>query len=165
MRRVLSRACVVIALCAACLPAHPANPPSPQAAAAAKAAEAVTVRDAWARATAPGISVGAVYLTLQGGAKADSLIAASTPRATMTQIHVVTEADGMARMRETEAVEVPAGQQVRLAPQGTHIMLMGLSQPLAAGERIRLTLQFARAGAQEITVQVIAPGDEPPSPR
>jgi copper(I)-binding protein len=109
------------------------------------------------------MSVGAVYLTLRGGMTADTLLAASTPRAAMTQIHVVTEVDGMARMRETEAVEVPAGKRVLLAPQGTHVMLMGLTQPLVAGERFALTLQFARAGAREVSVQVVAPGAEPPS--
>jgi copper(I)-binding protein len=77
----------------------------------------------------------------------------------------VTEVDGMARMRETEAVDVPAGRSVRLAPQGTHIMLMSLSQPLVAGERFNLTLQFAKAGKREISVQVVAPDADPPGTR
>jgi copper(I)-binding protein len=165
MRRLLARAVVGGVLGAAGLQApavESAQPAATATATAAPASQAVVVSDAWARATAPGMSVGAVYLTLQGGPTADTLLAASTPRAAMTQIHVVTEADGIARMRETEAVDVPAGQRVRLAPQGTHVMLMGLSQPLVAGERFALTLQFAKAGTREVRVQVVAPGAEPP---
>jgi copper(I)-binding protein len=146
--------------------AHATTAPAPaKAPTQATTKDAVTARDAWARATAPGMSVGAVYLTLQGGAKADSLIGAATTRAGMTQIHVVTAADGMSRMRETAAVDVPAGKRVLLAPQGTHIMLMQLTQPLIAGERFTLTLTFAKAGARDISVQVVAPGAEPQSPR
>jgi len=159
MKSVIPGALLVAALCVASLQARAVEPAS------AASSQAVTARDAWARATAPGMTVGAVYLTLQGGTTPDSLVAASTNRAGMTQIHVVTEADGMARMRETEAVDVPAGKHVRLAPQGTHIMLMGLPQPLVAGERFTLTLTFAKAGAQDISVQVVAPGAEPTSPR
>jgi len=164
VKRVFSRAVLVVAAFAASLPAHAVEPAEP-ATAAAQQPPAVIVRDAWARATAPGMSVGAVYLTLHGGATADSLVAAATTRAGMTQIHVVTEVDGMARMRETEAVDVPAGRSVRLAPQSTHIMLMGLSQPLVAGERFNLTLQFAKAGRREISVQVVAPDADPPGMR
>lgn len=160
MKSVLPRAVLCVAVCAASLPAHAVKPAEP-AAAAAKAAQAVVARDAWARATAPGMAVGAVYLTLQAGTTADTLLAASTARAEITQIHVVTEVDGMARMRETEEVDVPAGKSIRLAPQGTHIMLMGLTRPLVAGERFALTLRFAKAGTREVSVQVVAPGAEP----
>jgi copper(I)-binding protein len=162
MKPHLSRALVLTAMCAVHALAPAATPPVP-ATTQADMKDAVTVRDAWARATAPGMTVGAVYLTLQGGATADSLVAAATTRAAMTQIHVVTEADGMARMRETEAVDVPAGKRVQLAPQGTHIMLMRMAQPLVAGERFTLTLTFVRSGTREVSVQVVAPGAEPAS--
>ncbi|MBK6348374.1 MAG: copper chaperone PCu(A)C [Proteobacteria bacterium] len=61
--------------------------------AAEPATPAVTASDAWARATPPGMAVAAVYLTLVGGSQADRLVGAATPRAAMTQIHVVTEAE------------------------------------------------------------------------
>jgi periplasmic copper chaperone A len=102
-----------------------------------------------------------VYLTLRGGSKPDRLVAAATPRAAMTQIHVVTAEDGVSRMRETSGVDVPADAIVKLAPQATHLMLMGLTQPLVAGERFALTLEFAQAGPRAIEVEVRAPGDSP----
>jgi len=131
--------------------------------AAEPAPQAVTVSAAWARATPPGMSVAAVYLTLAGGSTADRLVGAATPRAAMAQIHVVSEAEGMARMRQTEGVDVPARKSVALAPQGTHIMLMDLPRPLVAGERFPLTLQFEHAGKIAISVEVRAPGAAPPA--
>jgi hypothetical protein len=128
------------------------------ASAAEPAPQSVTVSAAWARATPPGMAVAAVYLTVTGGSQADRLVGAATPRAGMTQIHVVTQSEGMARMRETEGVEVPAHGSVSLAPQGTHIMLMDLPRPLVAGERFPLTLQFERAGRLDVSVEVRAPG-------
>ena len=125
--------------------------------AAEPAPQVVTVSAAWARATPPGMAVAAVYLTLSGGPQADRLVGAATPRAAMTQIHVVSEVDGMARMRPVEGVDVPAHKSVALAPQGTHIMLMNLPQPLVAGERFPLTLQFEQAGRIDVSVEVRAP--------
>jgi copper(I)-binding protein len=133
------------------------------ASAAEPAPQTVTVSAAWARATPPGMAVAAVYLTVTGGSQADRLVGAETPRAGMAQIHVVTQSEGMARMRETEGVEVPAHESVSLAPQGTHIMLMDLPRPLVAGERFPLTLQFERAGKLDVSVEVRAPGAAAPA--
>jgi periplasmic copper chaperone A len=132
------------------------------AGASAPAPRTVSVSAAWARATPPGMAVAAVYLTLAGGSQADRLVGAETPRAAMAQIHVVSEAAGMARMRQTEGVDVPAHESVALAPQGTHIMLMELTRPLVAGERFPLTLQFERAGRIGVSVEVRAPDASPP---
>jgi len=129
------------------------------------AADGPTVSQAWARATAPGVDVGAVYLSIDGGAKDDSLVAASSARASMVHLHTVEESGGIAKMRAVERIEVPAGKRVVLAPKGTHIMLMGLAKPLVAGETFPLELQFAKAGELDVTVIVRAAGaDAPPPP-
>ena len=41
-------------------------------------------------------------------------------------------------------------------------MLMDLPQPLVAGERFPLTLQFEQAGSIEVSVEVRAPDTAPP---
>lgn len=133
------------------------------ASAADSQASAITVRAAWARATPPGTSVAAVYLTLVGGSRPDRLVGAETVRAAMTQIHVVTDADGMARMRPVAGVDVPAHKTLSLAPQGTHLMLMNLPQPLVAGERFPLSLQFDLAGKLNVSVEVRGAGDAAPA--
>ena len=153
MKRYLVKAVFALAIANVAAPACATEP----------ALQSVTVSAAWARATPPGMAVAAVYLTLAGGSQADRLVGAETPRAGMAQIHVVSEADGMARMRQTEGVDVPAHKSVALAPQGTHIMLMDLPQPLVAGERFPLTLQFEQAGTLSVSVEVRAPGAAPPA--
>jgi hypothetical protein len=123
-------------------------------AAAAWAGDAPVVSDAWARATPPGVDVGAAYMIIQGGKQADRLVAASSARAAMVHLHAVEEQAGVAKMRAIDHVEVPAGQRVELAPKSTHLMLMGLDGPLVAGQSFVVTLRFATAGERSVTVTV-----------
>ena len=118
------------------------------------ASDAPVVTDAWARATPPGTSVGAAYMTIQGGKQADRLVDARSDRAAMVHLHSVEEKDGVSKMRAIEAVEIPAGRRVTLAPKSTHVMLMGLDGPLVAGQTFVVTLRFAKAGEQPVTVTV-----------
>ena len=62
------------------------------------------------------------------------------------------------RMRQVEAIEVPAGQRVELKPGGLHLMLMGLKQALPAGTRLPLKLRFERAGEVQVELAVEAAG-------
>ena len=117
----------------------------------------VEVRDAWARATAPGQSSGAIYATIVSDAD-DALIGASTDRAGMAMIHSSDNVGGVARMRMLDQVELPAGEDVALAPGGTHIMLEGLTSPLVAGDKLSLDLQFTKAGTRKVDVTVVAAG-------
>ena len=127
---------------------------------------AVTVGDAWARATAPSQQVGAAYLTLSNaGTAADRLIAATSPVAERVELHTHTiDAQGVARMRQVDAIEVEAGAEVALAPGGLHIMLIGLTQPLAPDTTFPLTLRFADAGevTVEVAVQAVRRGQDGP---
>ena len=123
------------------------------------AAGAPLVSDAWARATPPGVDVGAAYLTITGGSTGDRLVGAATERASMVHLHVVEESGGVATMRPVDGIAVPAGKRIVLAPKGTHIMLMGLSRPLVAGESFPLALRFEKAGEQTVQVAVRAAGD------
>jgi len=127
-------------------------------------AEAPAARDAWARATPPGSDVAAVYVTLVGGKTADRLVGGSTTRASMTHLHSMEDSGGMARMRPVDGLDVPAGKSVALAPQGLHLMLMGLDKPLVAGEHFPLTLHFEKGGDRIVEVHVQSPTAPPPEP-
>jgi len=152
MTRVATAACMFAALVLASL--HPAS---------AGPAAGVTVRDAWARATPPGAVVAAVYLTIVGGSRADRLLGAHTSRAGMTELHAVTHESGMIRMRPSDGVDVAAHGKVMLAPEGLHLMLMNLPQPLVQGESFEVQLHFAQAGIVDVPVQVVAPGASGPA--
>lgn len=114
------------------------------------------VSEAWARATPPGLTTGAVYLRMRGGERADRLLDASTARAARVEFHAVTTTDGVARMRRVPAIDVPANADVDLAARGLHVMLLGLDGPLVEGEHFRLTLQFEHGAAQVIDVEIRA---------
>ena len=120
------------------------------------------MRDAWARATPPGSTVGAVYLTITGGAEPDRLLEASTAAAAMTQMHAVIETQGLTRLRHVDDVPVPAGGTVVFAPQGLHLMLMDLVRPLVAGDSFEVTLRFAAAGTRVVKVAIVAADATPP---
>jgi len=114
----------------------------------------VTVQEAWARATPGAATNGAAYVTLAGGSQPDSLVGVSTSVAAMADVHETINDNGVMKMRSVPAVPIPPGQTVTFAPGGTHIMLMGLKQPLTAGQNFPLTLTFAHAGAVTVDVQV-----------
>ena len=124
------------------------------------AGDAPVVSDAWARATPPGTSVAAAYMTIVGGTQADRLVGASSERGAMVHLHAGDEKDGVARMRGVDAVDVPVGQRVTLAPKSTHLMLMGLDGPLVAGQSFVMKLRFANAGEQSVTVTVKPASDD-----
>ena len=152
MRRLRWLASALVALLAGTVVPASASDPRPD--------RQVVVRDAWARATPPGTAVAAVYLTLEGGARPDELLGASTDVAAMTQVHAVTATQGVSRMRETARVPLPAGTTVVFAPHGLHLMLMDLGRPLVAGDTFEVTLRFADAGARVARVTVVA-ADQP----
>jgi len=131
-------------LAVACLAAFPAA-----------ALADVTVTDPWARASILVSRPGAAYLTLRSDAD-DRLLSATTPVADHVMIHASeTGADAVTRMNHLDTLDLPAGQTVRFAPGGMHLMLMDLADKLAEGERFPLTLTFERAGAITVDVPVL----------
>lgn len=140
MRRIFL---VGVILLAACKPVAPTSP-------------AVEVRDAWARETATGQTSGAAYFTIVNmGSEGDRLVSVTTPAASMAMIHGSSNSNGVMAMRMMADLPVPGSATVTLAPLGTHLMLTGLSAPLHAGDRVPLTLRFARAGARQVDAAVL----------
>jgi copper(I)-binding protein len=125
--------------------------------------DGVMVHEAWARASPGASSTGVAYVTLMGGAVADSLVAVSTPVAATAEVHETTNDNGVMKMRPVGPVSIPPGQMVTFAPGGTHIMLTGLKQKLVAGESFQLTLTFAHAAPVTLDVQVRGLGRDVPA--
>jgi copper(I)-binding protein len=118
----------------------------------------------WARATPGAAANGAAYLKIENqGATHDRLIAAAADVAARVELHAHIVEDGVAKMRQVEAIDAPAGAAAELAPGGYHIMLMELKQPLKAGETFPLTLTFEKAGSIELQVAVEAAGATEPA--
>ena len=118
----------------------------------------VAIHQPFSTPTRPGASTGAAYFVgLENrGAHPDRLLRASSPAAARVELHSgEIGADGVMRMRELDAIALPAGTTVELKPgQGYHLMLIDLKGPLAQGESFAMTLEFDRAGKVEVKVVV-----------
>lgn len=113
----------------------------------------------WSRAT-NGTASGVVYLTVTNhGTVDDVLTQAATPIAKTTQFHLSAEENGVMTMRPVSSVPVKAGASVDFKPEGLHVMLMGLSHPLEAGQSFPLTLTFEKAGTVQAMVMVEKAGE------
>lgn len=126
--------------------------------AAAPAEPTISVSDAWVRATAgtEEPSMTAAFMALDNeGEEEVSLTGASSPVAGRAEIHEMAEVDGEMAMRKVEGgIPLEPGYGQALMPGGDHVMLMDLSEELAAGDEIDLTLEFSDGTSQELTVPV-----------
>ncbi|MBP2311844.1 copper chaperone PCu(A)C [Azospirillum soli] len=124
----------------------------------------VAVTEPWARAGTPAARSGAAFMTIKnGGTEADRLVGAETPVAEKAELHTHLMDNGVMKMREVDAIELPPGESVALRPGGLHVMLMGLKQPLTQGGRFPVTLTFAKAGAVTVEVPIQSAGAMGPS--
>jgi len=104
----------------------------------------VRVEEAWIRRPAPSRDVTGGYLTIiNDGNETVRLVSASSPRATSIELHEMTMAGDVMRMRPVTEITVPARGRTLLQPGGLHLMLFGFSVPSEADARIPLTLTFA----------------------
>jgi periplasmic copper chaperone A len=124
-------------------------------AAARPDAPGIEVGEPFSRPSIGQAAAGVVYLTLYNrGPLPDRLVAASTPVALRSDLHMHEHVGDVARMRRIDAVAIASGETVALAPGGLHIMLSGLKAPLREGDSFALTLQFEAAGAMTVKVPV-----------
>ena len=108
------------------------------------AADSVTVVDAWAKAAADGMTAG--FGVLENSSADDiTLEAASTAAAHMVELHEtkLDDAGAMTMQQKEGGFVIPAGERFVLEPGGNHLMLMGLTAPLVAGQEVEFTLSFA----------------------
>lgn len=113
------------------------------------------IRHPWARATPPGTTVGVGYFEIRNtGKQPDRLLSATSPAARQVEMHISEHAGEVARMRQLRAFEVPARERLTLEPNGAHLMLVDIVQPLKKGERFPMKLRFERAGEIDIEFEV-----------
>lgn len=115
----------------------------------------VEVTDEWIRATPPGSRMTAGYLVLHNSTARDIAITSiSSPAFELVEIHRTTMTDGVARMEKVDALTVPAGEHVDLAPGGLHLMLIGLRGALEEGGTATLYFVFDDGWELEVEAPV-----------
>ena len=117
-----------------------------------------------ARATVAGQPSGAAYLDIDNtGKSTDTLIAITSPIAKSVEIHTMSMADNVMRMREVTALDIPPSTKIVMTPgDGYHLMLVGLTKKLKSGEQFPMTLRFKKAGKIKVSVVVMGAINERP---
>ena len=121
---------------------------------------AISIGHPYARATVPGQPAGGGFLKLENKGGDDRLLSASAGVSGAVELHSMSMDGDVMRMRQIDAIELPAGKTVELKPGGLHIMFMGLKAPLKAGDSFPLKLKFEKAGEVTVDVKVEAPGKD-----
>ena len=120
----------------------------------------IMAMEPFAFATAPTAKAGGAYVSLMNHGSADRLIGVKGDIAKRIEIHEHIKDGDVMRMRQVEdGLELPEGGVIEMGPGGYHVMLMGLSGPLAAGETFPLTLVFESGAEMAVEVTVRARGE------
>ena len=102
--------------------------------------------------------VSAAYMLLRNPAgETDRLVSVKTDAAESAEMHMTQVENDVATMRQVDSIEVPPQGETELKPGGLHIMLIGLKHELKSGDKVRLTLQFEKAGAVSVEAEVRLP--------
>ncbi len=144
---------MILLLVAAQCGAAPAPPEQQSQPAAESQGANISIEAPFARATTEN---GAVYLKLVNtGEVADRLVSAETDVASVVELHETKmEGDVMKMSPVSGGIELPAGETVSLEPGGLHIMLIDLTEDLAPGDKIKLTLNFEISDPISIEAEV-----------
>lgn len=123
--------------------------------AAGPALAQVAVDTPWVRGTVEGQKATGAFMDLKSD-KNLQLLSASSPAAKVVEIHAMEMKDGVMKMYALPKLALPAGQTVRLAPGGYHIMLIDLVEPLKNGQTVPITLTLEDEAKKTQTLEVKA---------
>ena len=123
--------------------------------------DTITVENA--RLVLPAVSgnpAGVFFDLANTGDVAVTLEGVSIEGAGSTMIHDVKMEDGIVSMFMIPSAEIAPGQTLAFAPGGKHVMAMKLDDTVAAGNTVKVTLEFAGAEPVEFDAPVQAFGQE-----
>lgn len=123
--------------------------------------DSVRVEDPWIREAPPVAKVLAAYMKIENvGEDAQILKGVSSPEFEHVMLHGTRIENGVAEMFHLDEVEIQPGEAAVFEPGGNHFMLMGLKQPLRAGDSAVLNLDFGEGGTVSVSANVRRVGAE-----
>jgi copper(I)-binding protein len=119
-------------------------------------AGALQIEGLWSPATPAGAKVGAGYFSVRnGGGDADTLLSIQSDVSAKAEIHQMKVDNGVMTMRPVAGgMAIPARAEVKLAPNGYHVMFMNLKQPFKGGASFKAILTFEKAGEVPVELEV-----------
>ncbi len=123
--------------------------------AASVAGDSVVVHDAWIKAVESGMT-GAFGQLENTGPDDVTVVSVSTEISHMVELHETVETEtGEMKMRQVEGgFDIASGGTLVLEPGASHIMLMGIEQPLVAGDVVTFTVTFSDDSTLEFEAPV-----------
>lgn len=98
----------------------------------------------------------AAYVTFTNNTKQeDTLVAVASDLAMRGEVHETMGEGEMRHMMAAPTLVLPVGGEVKLAPEGKHIMLLQLRRKFTAGDTVKLYLSLARLGPVEVRAPVV----------
>ena len=103
----------------------------------------LSVRDAWVAESLPGQSMTAAYMIIANEGDVDEeLLSVESEVAENLELHKMEQQGEMMRMQRVDSIVIGPGDEVALEAGGLHIMLIGLTQKIKAGDTVELKLNF-----------------------
>lgn len=151
-RIVATTAALLLALAGCTAAPAPEATPEP-----ATDASTLTISDAWVKSAPDGMSA-AFGMLMNGSDHEVNIVSATSSASEMMELHetVETEAGTMVMQPKEGGFVIPAGGMIELAPGGNHLMLMGVTTPIKAGDDVSFTLTLSDGSTFEFT----APGKD-----
>ncbi len=117
---------------------------------------ALTIEAPWSRATPAGAKTAAGYLKItNNGKEPDRLLRGTFAAAARSEVHEMAMVNDVMKMRElADGLEIKPGETVELKPGGYHMMFMDLKTPLKAGQTVKGTLVFQKAGSVAVSYTI-----------
>ena len=117
----------------------------------------IALSEAWVPATTEVRGDAPLLMTIVNhGDAPDSLIRARCPteRVDFVEKYSTDRGEGGISMREVKAFAIPAQGTVTLKPDGDHLMLLHIREPLQAGQTFACSIVFQKAGTVTVDVTV-----------
>ena len=107
-------------------------------------ADDLAIEDAWIREAPPVSRVQAAYATLKNNDKNDiKVTSAASPAFKKIEFHTTTLKNGLMSMQQQPTIHIAAKGEVKLEPEGMHMMLFDPTKPIRAGEKININFTFS----------------------
>ena len=114
----------------------------------------IEIVDAWARAGISGDNSAVYFKVTNHDSESAEMISAMSDLAQKTELHRSTMgSDGTMMMMHQDSISLPAGETVEFKPGDYHIMLIGLTRDLKAGDTIHLVVKLQ--GGREIDIEAV----------
>jgi copper(I)-binding protein len=109
---------------------------------------ALTVTDAEYRAPLGVTGIGVAYFSVKSD-RADRIVGVSSPQAASVEMHGSVSTGGQSSMERLAFVPLPAGETVKFAPKGMHLMVFG-PKPVAAGATFPIQIELESGRSETI---------------